>query len=88
MSPEHHRTHMCHMKATKAGRLIDTLQLSHKNTTNPTITHADKVMNTISACAAALKGVAGGKTPKKLKDLQESVEIAGRTATNNLSALE
>ena len=70
MSPEHYRTHMCHVKTTKNERLTDTLQLSHKNITNPTITHADKVMNAISACATALKGVADVKTPKELQDLQ------------------
>ena len=68
-SPEHYRTHVCHVKATKSERLTDTLQLRHKHITNPTVTHADKVMNPISACAAALKGVAGGKTPKELHDL-------------------
>ena len=48
-----------------------------QNITNPTITHADKVMNAISAYVAALKGVTGKKTPKELKDLQEIVTIAG-----------
>ena len=65
-SPEHYHTHVCHVKATKSERLTDTLQLRHKHITNPTVTHADKVMNAISACAAALKRVAGGKTPKEL----------------------
>ena len=87
-SPEYYRTHVCHVKATKAERLTDTLQLSHKNITSHTITHTDKVMNAISACATALKGVAGGKTPKELKDLQEIVEITGRTAMKKASALE
>ena len=67
--PEHYMTHMCHVKTIKTKQLTGTLQLSHKNITNPTIIHMDKVMNTISACATALKGVDGGKTPKELQDL-------------------
>jgi hypothetical protein len=62
---EHYRTHVCHVKATKSKRLTGTLQLSHKNITDPTITHADKVMHAISACAAGLKGVAGGNIPQE-----------------------
>ena len=86
--PEHYRTHMYHVKATKSERLTDMLQLSHKNIMNPTITHADKVMHTISACAAALKRVMGGKTPQELHDLQQLVELAGRTVSNNASAMD
>ena len=58
------------MKATNSERLTDTLQLSHKNITNPTITHADKVMHVISVCASALREVVGRKTPYELHDLQ------------------
>jgi hypothetical protein len=43
-SPEHYPTHMCYVKATKSERHSDTVHFKHKNTTNPTITHADKVM--------------------------------------------
>ena len=64
-SPEHYRTHMCHVKATNSKRLTNMLQLSHKNITNPTVTHADKVMLAISACAVALQGVAGGGRRRK-----------------------
>ena len=67
-SPEYYRMHVCHMKTTKSKQLTDTLQLSHGNITNPTITHVDKRMNAISVCAVTLKGVAGGKTPKRLQD--------------------
>merc|ERR1712086_335197 len=64
------------------------VSVSHKNITNPSITHADKVMHAISACAAALRGVAGGRTPKELQDLQQIIEIAGRTVSKNASAME
>ena len=61
--PEHYRIHMCHMKTTNSEQLTNTLQLIHKTITNSTITYADKVINAIYVCAAALRGVAGGKTP-------------------------
>ena len=86
--PEHYQTHMCRVKGTKREQLTDTLQLSHKHITNPTIIHADKVMNATSACAAALRGVAKGKTPQKLQDLQQIVELAGRTVSKNASAMQ
>ena len=63
-SSEHCHIHMCHVKTTKSKLLTNTLQLSHKTTTNLTIIHTDKVMNTIYECAAALREVAGGKTPQ------------------------
>ena len=47
-SPEHYRTHMCHIKQMRSKWLPDTIQFSHKNITRPTITHADKVMEEIS----------------------------------------
>ena len=68
--PEHYRTHVCQVKAAKSERVTNTLQLTHKHITNPTITHADKVMNAIAACAATLGGVAGGNTSQELQDLQ------------------
>ena len=46
--PEHYRTHLCHIKSTKSERFKDTAQFSHKKTTRPTITHADKIMAAIS----------------------------------------
>ena len=39
--------------------MTDRLQFNHKNIINPIITYADKVLNVISECAAALKGVVG-----------------------------
>jgi len=49
-SPEHYRTHNCHIKHTKSERLSDTVQFQHKRITNPTITHADKVMHALADC--------------------------------------
>lgn len=88
MSPEHYQTHVCYVKAIKSKHLTDTLQLTNKLTKNPTITHADKVMNTISVCAVTLKGVARGKTPHELHNVQQIVDLAGRTVSRNASAMK
>jgi hypothetical protein len=56
-SPEHYRTHKCHIKHTKSERLSDTVQFQHKRITNPTITHANKVMHALADCVKALHGM-------------------------------
>ena len=54
-SPDHYRTHLCHIKTTNIERFIETAQFSHKIITKPTITHAEKIMATIADCAEAIK---------------------------------
>ena len=88
MSQEHYCTHVCHVKATKSKRLSKILQLSHKSIMNPTTAYVDKVMHTISMCAAVPRGMAGGKTPQEIQDLQHIVELAGRTVSKNALAME
>ena len=44
-------------KATHSEKLTDTAQFQHKNITNPTVTHADKVMKAIEDCAHTIKGL-------------------------------
>ena len=50
-SPEHYRTHKCHVKETKSDRFSDTVQFQHKTITNPTITPHDKLMTALADCA-------------------------------------
>jgi hypothetical protein len=57
-SPEQYRTHNCPIKHTKSERLSDTVQFQHKRITNPTITHADKVMHALADCVKTLQGMA------------------------------
>ena len=47
ISPIHYRTHACHIKTTKKEGLTNTVDFQHKIITNPTITHAYKVMHAI-----------------------------------------
>eukprot|EP00804_Cyclotella_cryptica_P030326 CCRYP_011862-RA/>CCRYP_011862-RA protein AED:0.33 eAED:0.33 QI:0/0/0/1/0.66/0.75/4/0/887 len=56
-SPEHYRTHRCHIKSTNSERLSDTAVFQHKSITHPSLTPTDKLMQAVSACAAALKGI-------------------------------
>jgi hypothetical protein len=73
-SPEHYRTHTCHVKATKSERHLDTVHFKHKNITNPTITHADKVMQALAECVKTITGATGGKTAQEVNNLQRVVK--------------
>ena len=74
-SPEHYRTHNCHIKQTKSERLSDTVQFQHKRITNPTITHADKVIHALADCVKALKGMtSSARNSQAAQDLQRIIE--------------
>jgi hypothetical protein len=74
-SAEHYWTHTCHIKHTKNKCLSNTVQFQHKRITNPTITHADKVMLALSECVKAIQGLTGqAKTSQEAKDLQQIVD--------------
>ena len=53
-SPDHYRSHIIHVKGTKADRISETVFFKHKYLTNPTVTHADKVVNAARALCEAL----------------------------------
>ena len=75
-SKEHYRTHCCHIKETRSERLTNTAHISHKIITNPTITHAYKIMTAIAECAKIIKekGNANGKPElDQLRQLAEAV---------------
>ena len=75
-SPEHYRTHLCHIKQTRSERLTDTTHFSHKNITRPTITHADKVMEAIPECAKAIKGIGSSNGKDEMQQLRQLAEEA------------
>jgi hypothetical protein len=56
-SPEHYCTHNCHPMHTKSEKLSNTAQFQHKLITNPSITHADKVMQALAECVKAIQGM-------------------------------
>ena len=73
-SPEHYRTHACHIKATRSERLTDTVQFKHKHITNPTVTNADKLMQAMADCVSAIKRHARNNSSQELQELQRAVE--------------
>jgi len=75
-SPEHYRMHRCHIKAAKSERVSNTVNLSHKNITRPTITHADKVMNAIADCAKAIKDITSPNGAEEMRQLAELTDRA------------
>jgi hypothetical protein len=74
-SPDHYCTHLCHIKNTSSNRLTDTIHFKHKHTTNPTLTHADKIMWVLSHCTQVLKGKDTTATDQELRYLQRLVEV-------------
>ena len=73
--PEHYCTHVCYVRSTRIKQLTDTAQFSHKNITDPTITHDDKVMHTISDCAKALKGLGQIGGPAEMRQLKQLADL-------------
>ncbi len=74
-SPDHYRAHNCHVKHTKSKRLSNTMQFQHKCITNPSITHANKVIHTLADCVKAIQGMTGkDRHPLAPKDLQGIVD--------------
>ena len=83
-SPEHYRVHNCHIKSTKAERLTDTIQFKHKNITNPTLSHSDKLMNVLANCKAALLGHLDFKSDSNLKELDTLVKQVERRLNSEI----
>jgi hypothetical protein len=74
-SPEHCPTHNCHIKHTKSKQLSNTVQFQHKRITNPTITHANKVMHALANCVKALQGMTGStRNSQAAQDLQRIID--------------
>ena len=76
ISPEHYRTHRCHIKSTNNERFTDTMHFNHRKLTRPSITHADKVMAEIADCAKAIKylgHVIGSKEMNQIIKITERV---------------
>ncbi len=73
--PEHYCTHNCHIKHTKSKKLSDTVQFQRKHTTNPSITHANKVMHALADCVKAIQGMTGkARNSQAVQDLQHIID--------------
>ena len=86
-SAEHYRTHLCHIKDTRSERFTDTVHFSHKNITNPNVTHADKIMAAIAECAKAIKTMGSDNGADEMTQLQRLTEKAVATDTEVASKL-
>ena len=75
-STEHYRTYLCHIKTTNSERFNETAQLSHKNITKPTITHAKKSMAAIADCAKDIKNMDSNNGADEMKQLLQLTEKA------------
>ncbi len=65
----------CVMSRQPNANAIWTPSISNtKNITNPTITHADKVMQALGECVKTITGATGGTTAQEVKDLQRIVK--------------
>ena len=72
-SLEHYHTHAWHIKSTRKERLTNTVKFQHKKITNPTITHADKVMNAIQKVIIEIKKQVGIKNSQEARELQKKM---------------
>ena len=75
-SPEHYRTHKCHIKATNSDRFSDTVEFQHKRITNPTVMPEDKIMTAISSCIETLKGLPAFQSNHELQQLHTVLQDA------------
>ena len=75
-SPEHYRTHTCHIKETRNERFSDTVDFKHKRITNPSISNADKVMMAIREVVQTIKGLGGQEASTEAQELQRLVDGA------------
>ena len=82
-SSEHYRTHNCHVKATRSERLSDTVQFQHKDITDPTVTHADKLVNAIATCINAIRSLGNGKNESDISDLNQLLEATSCIVKRN-----
>ena len=78
---------MCHINDTHRERFTDTVHFSHKNITNPTVTHADKIMAAIAECAKAIKTMGSDNGADEMAQLQRLMEKAVTTDTEVASKL-
>eukprot|EP00984_Skeletonema_dohrnii_P002295 scaffold797_cov118-Skeletonema_dohrnii-CCMP3373.AAC.10 len=87
-SDEHYRTHNCHIKHTRSERLSNTVKFLHKHITNPTISHADKVMQAITDLRKTIKALEKEEPTAQFEELQLLVDAASNTIINNPTIME
>ena len=69
-SPEHYRTHIVFVKATKHLRLSDTVYFKQKYITQPTITPEDRIVHVYQDLTRAIQGFPNSKGGANMEALQ------------------
>ncbi len=82
-SPEHYRTHNCHVKDTGKERLSESVKFLHKAITNPSLTATDKLMNAMSNLNSAIKQLDHDASDDQLRDLSNLVNATTATIAAN-----
>jgi len=70
-SPDHYRAHLIHVKGTKAERVSETVFFKHKYLTNPSVTHADRVISAARELFNALNKKRRGLGSQNMQALQD-----------------
>ena len=73
-SPEHYRTHVIFVKATRTKRLSDTVFFKHKHLTQPSVTPADAIVQAYHKLAQAIQGIQHTKNDAHIEALQRIEE--------------
>ena len=63
--------------------MSDMVQFQHKDITNPTVTHADKLINAIATCINAIRGLGNGKNESNISNLNQLLEATSRIVKRN-----
>ncbi|KAL7480635.1 hypothetical protein ACHAW6_006312, partial [Cyclotella cf. meneghiniana] len=75
-SPEHYRTHCCHIKSTNSEHLSDIVHFQHKHITNPSLAPTNTLMAAIADCSRALKGLNLSNNNDGIKQLETLLQQA------------
>ena len=70
-SPEHYRAHRVYAKCTNSGIISETVFSKHKYLTNPTVSHADRVVNASKELYNALVRKKQGLNSNTMQALQD-----------------
>ena len=88
-SDEHYRTHNCHIKSTRGERLSDTVNFLHKNITNPTIAHSDKIMLALHDLNNTIRNYQGpSQTAQQMRELKELTAATSQFIQTNRALLD
>ena len=79
-SPDHYRSHIIHVKGSKVDRISRTIFFRHKYLTNPTVTHADRVVDVTRALFDALRRKKQGIRNTIMECLKKQSDVSLTTA--------